>query len=767
MNEWNESGIFEKEDAICGLQYPDPKSGKANAISEYSGATEAPWLVNIYGNGQRCQGVILSSLWVLTAANCFLLMNPSQVELTGSPGHSSTKTVSQFLLHRGFSSWNTAPNNDLGLILLAQPVDLTAEDMWPACIPREEKPYNTQEECRIFERGQEGSMRWFLKETMVEALSISDCSKHWPNTTEGRNLCVAKKDPPKLTTCKVPVGSPVICHDPVTWEWEVMGLVSQSLHNCTVPILASQLLSHLQWLKQVGALENPLQPEDKLPSAAGQQQPVTLLGPTTVQIPLETLKVPVILPAAKQIFKLPSSEAAITVSLPPVQATTTATTKLSTTNQLLEATVAATTASPPTKPPTLETITIIEATKLPPVEKTTVTVIELPSTNLPLLETIMEATAASPLTKPPALETIAIIEATKLPPVEKTTATIIESPSTNLPLLETIMEATAASPLTKSPTLETIAIIEATKLPPVEKATATVIELPSTNLPLLETIMEATAASPLTKPPALEIIMVTEATKPPSMETTTITTTKLPSTSLPLQETITAATTATPSPNLPVLGTITITEAPPLERTMTTTLSLSQTTKQLGAVSSTTKNSILYSSNPAQETNNVILTTAHESSPTTSASSSPTTKPQHGAPTSSGRLPQETLSIPGQPTTAGMASTKSLTPRQQSPVTSMTSHQLSPVVSSMNKRSFVTMRTTTSFSQTSKQPNVKLDQSPFSITRKPSVRATQTLVASTARQPLQTSLIYTHHHIVITPHTYSKQSKPLSSPATR
>lgn len=46
-------------------------------------------------------------------------------------------------------------------------------------------------------------MRWFLKETTVEALSISDCSKHWPNTTEGRNLCVAKKDSPKLTTCKV------------------------------------------------------------------------------------------------------------------------------------------------------------------------------------------------------------------------------------------------------------------------------------------------------------------------------------------------------------------------------------------------------------------------------------------------------------------------------------------------------------------------------------------------------------------------------------
>ncbi|ETE73759.1 hypothetical protein L345_00402, partial [Ophiophagus hannah] len=537
---------------ICGLQYPDPKLDKANVISEYNGATEAPWLVNIYGNGQRCQGVILSSLWILTAANCFLLI-----------------------------SWNTAPNNDLGLILLAQPVDLTAKDMWPACIPQEEKPYNTQEECRIFERGQEGSMRWFLKETTVEALSIADCSKHWPNTTEGRNLCM------------VPVGSPVICHDPFTWEWEVMGLVSQSLHNCTIPILASQLLSHIQWLKQVGALENSLQPEDKLPSAAGQQQPVTLLGPATVQTPSATLQVPVILPAAKQIFKLPSSEAAITASLPPVQAITTATPKLSSTNLTSQATMAAVPASPPTKPPTLEIIAITEASKLPSVDTTTATVIKLSSTDLPLPKATMAATAASPLTKPPTLEIIAITEASKLPSVDATTATVIE--------------------------------------------------LSSTDLPLPKATMAATTASPLTKPPTLEIITITEARKLPSVETTTAT------------------------------------------------------------------NSISHSSkaaNPAQGTNNVNLTTAHKSSPTTSASFSSATKPQHGAPTSSRRLPQETSSVSVQPTTAEMASTKfSFTPTQKSSITSMTSPQLSPVVSPVNKRSSATMRTTKSFSQTPKQQN--------------------------------------------------------------
>ncbi|XP_070592230.1 serine protease 52-like [Erythrolamprus reginae] len=233
--------------------------------SEHSNSSKVPWLVNIYGNGRRCQGVILSSWWVLTAANCFLLMNPSQVELTGSHGRFSTNTVSQFLLHRGFSAWNTAPNNDLGLILLGQPADLRRQDMWPACIPKEQKPYDITEECRILEQSNNETTKLFLKITIVESLNVLECSKHWLGSTNEGNLCVERKNPPKHVDCKVPVGTPVVCSDPGTSDWEVMGIVSQSLHNCSGPILAAQVLTHLKWLKQERSLENPLQQE--LPSA--------------------------------------------------------------------------------------------------------------------------------------------------------------------------------------------------------------------------------------------------------------------------------------------------------------------------------------------------------------------------------------------------------------------------------------------------------------------------------------------------------------------
>ncbi|XP_042311025.1 flocculation protein FLO11-like [Sceloporus undulatus] len=250
--------LFLSSSCFCGLRHQRPNLDQAYTTpsGQSEEALEAPWLVNIYGNGKRCQGVVLSSWWILTAANCFLVMMPSHVELTGSSGRISTETVSQFVPHKGFSSWDKTPNNDLGLILLGQPLNLGRKDMWPACVPDTETSVNTQENCMIFERGAQGT----TQETRVDDLVTSECAVHWPDTTEKWNLCVARRMS-SGTDCTVPIGSPVICYNPRNENWEVMAIVTRSLHNCTAPILASQLLSHLQWLKKQGALETSFDQE--------------------------------------------------------------------------------------------------------------------------------------------------------------------------------------------------------------------------------------------------------------------------------------------------------------------------------------------------------------------------------------------------------------------------------------------------------------------------------------------------------------------------
>ncbi|XP_066468804.1 serine protease 53-like [Tiliqua scincoides] len=189
----------------------------------------APWLVKVFGNGKICQGVILSNWWVLTAASCFLLMKPSHVELIGIHGRFSTITVSQTVSHRGFSSWDAAPNSDLGLVLLAQPIDLRREDVWPVCVPHRQESPDVLVHCNIFERSQNRPKKWLLNRIMVHIL--------------------------------VPIGSPVICRDPAREQWELVGIVSQSLQDCTAPVLATQVVPHHQWLWKEGAVVNHFQPQ--------------------------------------------------------------------------------------------------------------------------------------------------------------------------------------------------------------------------------------------------------------------------------------------------------------------------------------------------------------------------------------------------------------------------------------------------------------------------------------------------------------------------
>nr|XP_034953152.1 serine protease 55-like [Zootoca vivipara] len=192
--------IFYCSSVVCSIRHPWTNWDKSPSPEERE-ALEAPWLVNIFGNGKRCQGVVLSSWWVLTAANCFLLMQPSNIELTGAHGRFSSNTVSQFISHRGFSSWDAPPNNDLGLILLGQPVDLTKPDMWPACLIQKEKPYDTQEDCRIIERGGHGE--WSVKEVIVHTLVTSECAMQWPDIDKSWNLCVSR-EASNDTNCMVP-----------------------------------------------------------------------------------------------------------------------------------------------------------------------------------------------------------------------------------------------------------------------------------------------------------------------------------------------------------------------------------------------------------------------------------------------------------------------------------------------------------------------------------------------------------------------------------
>ncbi|XP_077185681.1 uncharacterized protein LOC143833580 [Paroedura picta] len=254
--------LVSSSSGLCGNQQP-----WANADEEPNEQTqdlEEPWLVSILGNGERCQGAVLNNWWVLTAASCFLLMKPSYVEMITTGGHFFTLTVSQFLSHRGFSSWARPPINDLGLVMLGQPIDLRKREMWPVCIPDGNSDFPLMgAHCRIHKRDQEGSEQW-LDKTDVYILEMSECTAEWPGTADRWNICMARKTYNK-TNCRVPVGSPMLCLDPESDHWELRGIVSEKSTNCSSPILASQVMPHLEWLRGERILKNPVPPTLEYP----------------------------------------------------------------------------------------------------------------------------------------------------------------------------------------------------------------------------------------------------------------------------------------------------------------------------------------------------------------------------------------------------------------------------------------------------------------------------------------------------------------------
>ncbi|KAJ6655366.1 hypothetical protein lerEdw1_005558, partial [Lerista edwardsae] len=181
----------------------------------------------------------------------FTSRKPSHVELTGANGRLSTTTVSQFVAHRGFSSWDAMPNNDLGLILLAQPIDLRRKDMWPVCVPQRKESPDVMVQCNIIKRGLHGEFggppTGFLSTQIFLLIlrTVNSLQLSWDNPNYAcygiKMLAVTTVFQTASRVLLVPVGSPMICRDPARKYWELLGIVSQSLRDCTAPILTTQV----------------------------------------------------------------------------------------------------------------------------------------------------------------------------------------------------------------------------------------------------------------------------------------------------------------------------------------------------------------------------------------------------------------------------------------------------------------------------------------------------------------------------------------------
>ena len=129
--------------APCGCSPSRPTTILSRIIGGEDAQKDAwPWMVSIRdGSGDFCGGTVLNSQWILTATHCFF-PNPSIAGLKIVAGSLFIPTKSNNIQIRSVARIISHPHygdrtsrNDITLLLLRAPLNLTGNSVRPICLP--------------------------------------------------------------------------------------------------------------------------------------------------------------------------------------------------------------------------------------------------------------------------------------------------------------------------------------------------------------------------------------------------------------------------------------------------------------------------------------------------------------------------------------------------------------------------------------------------------------------------------------------------------
>ncbi|KFP64056.1 Serine protease 55, partial [Cariama cristata] len=200
------------------------------AVGRYAKAGEFPWHVRIQSNWKHlCVGTIISVLWILAVALCFVEEVPPDLTVVAE-GTDLNLPLEEYkpdslIIHENFD--RKSMQNDISLILCNSPIKFSNEKI-PICLPSMHD-VDSWQDCWVAGWGTKNAAAavpasYMLQKARMKLISKEQCLERIPQLVE--NVTCAELEKGKEGSCQVDSGGPLVCCYWNTMKWFPVGIVN-------------------------------------------------------------------------------------------------------------------------------------------------------------------------------------------------------------------------------------------------------------------------------------------------------------------------------------------------------------------------------------------------------------------------------------------------------------------------------------------------------------------------------------------------------------